>query len=74
MTGFIGALTGISSAQLGISEIGVSYPDASWGPPEGKIPIPGTPFIVVLRDILKYDYTIDDAITRFANTKRDCSM
>ena len=37
-------------------QIGVSYPDSTFGPNNGSeslIPIPGVPFIVLLRDILK---------------------
>eukprot|EP00013_Stygamoeba_regulata_P030240 CAMPEP_0177645576 /NCGR_PEP_ID=MMETSP0447-20121125/9323_1 /TAXON_ID=0 /ORGANISM="Stygamoeba regulata, Strain BSH-02190019" /LENGTH=472 /DNA_ID=CAMNT_0019148069 /DNA_START=67 /DNA_END=1485 /DNA_ORIENTATION=- len=78
-TGFLGALTGVSSKQLAISEIGVSYPDASFGNtgPDGKegpIPIAGYPFIFLLRDILKFDETIDDAANRMINTKRTCDL
>lgn len=72
--GFIGALTGLSQARLGISEIGVSFPDSSWGPAQGILPIPAIPFVVMLRDILKYDITVDDSITRMANAKRDCNL
>lgn len=68
--GFIGGLTGVSQAQLGISEIGVSYPDASFGN-ESRI---GVPFIFILRDILQFDYTIDDAINRMANSRRTCDL
>jgi len=70
MIGFIGGLTGISSTQLGISEIGVSYPDASFGS-ESRI---GVPFIFLLRDILRYDQTIDDSISRMAEAKRTCDL
>jgi isopenicillin-N N-acyltransferase-like protein len=49
--GWIGALTGQSSAQMAISEIGVAFPDASFGK-ESRI---GTPFTFLLRDILQYD-------------------
>jgi hypothetical protein len=74
-TGFLGSLTGISSQQLAISEIGVSYPDSSFGNTrpdgsQGPIPIAGYPFIWLLRDILKFDVTIDDAANRMINTKR----
>lgn len=40
----------MSDQQLGISEIGVSYPDASFGS-QSRI---GVPFIFVLRDILQF--------------------
>lgn len=42
MVGFIGGLSGVSEAQLGISEIGVSFPDSTFGS-ESRI---GVPFIV----------------------------
>jgi len=65
--GWIGGLTGMSDQQMGISEIGVTYPgNVTTGgyPPEGPIPIPGVPFIVLLRDILRKDKTITDAFDR----------
>lgn len=70
MVGFIGGLTGMSATQLGISEIGVAYPDATFGT-ESRV---GYPFIFLLRDILQYDITIDDAINRMANAKRTCDL
>jgi len=73
-TGFIGGLTGVSETQLGISEIGVSFQDDTWGPEQDLVPIPGIPFIVLLRDILKYDNTIDDAISRMATATRTCNL
>jgi isopenicillin-N N-acyltransferase-like protein len=69
-TGFIGGLTGVSQAQLGISEIGVAYPDSSFGE-ESRI---GVPFIFLLRDILQFDYTLDDALNRMINTRRTCDL
>lgn len=68
--GFLGGLTGMSQAQLGISEIGVSYPDATFGNESRE----GVPFIFLLRDILQFDYTIDDAINRMANSRRTCDL
>lgn len=47
--GWIGSITGMSSAKLGISEIGVSYPDPSFGK-ESRF---GIPFTFILRDILQ---------------------
>lgn len=70
MAGFIGGLTGVSDKQLGISEIGVSYPDASFGA-ESRF---GIPFIFLLRDILRFDVTVDDSISRMANAKRTCDL
>jgi len=70
MSGFIGSLTGLSQNQLGISEIGVSYPDDSFGA-ESRI---GKPFIFILREILQYDLTVDDATSRMANSRRTCDL
>ena len=39
-TGWIGSITGMSAAALGISEIGVTFPDATFG----KESRAGTPF------------------------------
>lgn len=95
MVGFIGGLTGMSDKQLGISEIGVSYPDATFGS-QSRF---GLPFIFLLRDILqlrlsavcfrsrltggrgsvvlltrRFDQTVDDAISRMADTQRTCDL
>jgi isopenicillin-N N-acyltransferase-like protein len=70
MVAFIGALTGVSSAQVGISEIGVDFPDSTFGT-ESRM---GNPFIFVLREILQYDQTLDDALTRIADTTRTCDL
>jgi len=55
---------------LGISEIGVGYPDSTFGD-MSRI---GLPFIFLLRDILQYDTTLDDAINRMANARRTCDL
>jgi len=70
IAGFVGGLTGISETQLGISEIGASYPDASFGA-ESRI---GVPFIFLLRNVLMYDVTVDDAINRMINARRTCDL
>eukprot|EP01130_Rhizamoeba_saxonica_P006964 TRINITY_DN2789_c0_g1_i1.p1 TRINITY_DN2789_c0_g1~~TRINITY_DN2789_c0_g1_i1.p1 ORF type:complete len:362 (-),score=95.95 TRINITY_DN2789_c0_g1_i1:42-1127(-) len=70
MTGFVGSLTGVSENKLGISEIGVTYPDDSFGS-ESRI---GTPFIFILKDILHKDYTLDDATSRLASARRTCDL
>lgn len=49
--GWIGALTGQSSAHMAISEIGVTFPDATFGK-ESRV---GIPFVFLLRDILQFD-------------------
>ena len=49
--GWLGVLSGVNEYQMAISEIGVSYPDATFGK-ESRI---GNPFTFVLRDILQFD-------------------
>jgi len=68
--GFVGTLTGLNEVQLGVSEIGASYPDASFG----SMSRIGIPFIFVLRDALQYSYTVDDATNWFVNTRRTCDL
>ena len=47
-TGWIGSITGMSEKQLAISEIGVSFPDETFGR-ESRF---GVPFTFLLRDVL----------------------
>lgn len=68
--GWIGALTGMSEKQMGISEIGVSYPDASFG----KMSREGVPFTYLLRDILQFDNSYEDSIHRMETAKRTCDL
>lgn len=68
--GFVGALSGMSERKVAISEIGVSYPDPSFGK-ESRL---GMPFIFVLREILQYAQTIDDAISIMATVHRTCDL
>eukprot|EP01013_Petalomonas_cantuscygni_P013350 TRINITY_DN2763_c0_g1_i1.p1 TRINITY_DN2763_c0_g1~~TRINITY_DN2763_c0_g1_i1.p1 ORF type:complete len:455 (-),score=94.49 TRINITY_DN2763_c0_g1_i1:206-1570(-) len=70
VVGFAGALSGVSAAALAISEIGVSYPDASFGT-ESRI---GVPFIFVLRSILAYDTSKEAAVARLRGTRRTCDL
>ncbi|KAL5014130.1 hypothetical protein ScPMuIL_008400 [Solemya velum] len=68
-TGWIASITGIST-QMAISEIGVSYPDESFGK-ESRF---GVPFTYLLRDILQFDETLDDAVNRISNSARTCDL
>jgi len=68
--GWIGALTGQSEAQMAISEIGVSFPDLTFGN-ESRI---GVPFHFLLRDILQFDQTLNDSISRIENAHRTCDL
>jgi len=66
-TGFIGALTGYSSASVGICEkVWLSY--------NGTYSRAGIPWMFVLRDILQYDTDIDSAINRLNKAERTCSI
>jgi hypothetical protein len=68
--GWIGCLSGMSSTQLAISEIGVSFPDDTFGS-ESRF---GVPFIFLMRDIIQYDKTVDDSITRITSAHRTCNL
>lgn len=69
-TGWIGALTGMSDQKMGISEIGVSYPDASFGK-ESRV---GVPFTFLLRDILQWDNSLTEAKSHMTNAHRTCDL
>jgi len=64
--GWIASITGMSSAPLAISEkVGDNF---------GKSSRIGIPFHYLLRDILQFDNTIDDAINRMINAERTCAV
>ena len=69
-TGWIGSISGISSKQMAISEIGVSFPDKSFGKESRE----GVPFTFLLRDILQFDNTLDDSINHIKNAHRTCDL
>eukprot|EP01121_Diplochlamys_sp_Union-15-3_P022779 TRINITY_DN979_c0_g1_i2.p1 TRINITY_DN979_c0_g1~~TRINITY_DN979_c0_g1_i2.p1 ORF type:complete len:363 (+),score=59.70 TRINITY_DN979_c0_g1_i2:98-1186(+) len=65
--GFIGALSGYSSAPIAISQkVWISY--------NGSDSRFGIPFHFLLRDILQFDKTIDDSLSRIINADRTCSI
>jgi len=65
--GFVGALTGFSSASVGICEkVWLSY--------NGSDSREGIPFHFLLRDILQFDMDTTSAISRIANAERTCSI
>jgi len=68
--GWIGILSGVSEQQMAISEIGVSYPDSTFGK-ESRI---GNPFTFLLRDILQFDHSLNDTIARMKKTRRTCNL
>ena len=69
-TGWLGSITGMSASALGISEIGVSFPDDSFGK-ESRL---GVPFTFLLRDLLQWETTLDGARHRIASSKRTCDL
>jgi len=71
-SGWTASITGMSSSSLAMSEIGVSYPDKSFG--NETYLARGYPFGYIIRDILQFDNTVDDATNRITNTKRTCDL
>lgn len=75
--GSIGVLSGFSEHKLGISEIGASFADDSFGqgtddtPPEK---VRGEPWMFVLRDVLKYEDSLESAVDRIENSDRTCNL
>lgn len=53
-----------------MSEIGVSFPDTTFGK-ESRF---GNPFTFVLRDVLQWDSTLEESIKRMKTTKRTCNL
>jgi len=68
--GWIGSITGMSSVPMAINEIGVSFPDDTFGA-ESRF---GIPFTFILRDILQFDEELDDTINRLMNAHRTCDL
>ena len=60
----------MSSERLGISEIGVSYPDDTFGDES----MSGLTFIFVERYILQFSETLDDALSFISNVRRTCHL
>ena len=75
--GSIGVLTGISSAQMAISEIGVSFADDSFGQGTDNTPpekVHGQPWMFILRDVMQYDNSIEEGIARIQADNRTCNL
>jgi hypothetical protein len=68
--GFIGSFSGMSSVCTGTSQIGVSYPDDTFG----KESRHGIPFTYLLRDLLQFDKSLNDSIDRITNANRTCDL
>ena len=65
--GFLGSLTGYSSAKIGVSE-------RLRGGPSSTMTRYGKPWTYALRDVLQFSKTIDDALNNLNETKRTCSV
>jgi len=65
--GIVGSVTGISSAQMAISEIGDDYDKENDS-------FAGVPFMFTLRDILQFDTTLEEGIARMEKGPRTTSL
>lgn len=65
--GVVGSISGISSARLAISEIGDDYN-------KENDTFQGIPFMFLLRDILQFDNSLDEAIRRVKTAHRTTSL
>lgn len=70
--GWLGVLTAASEKQIGIGEIGVSYPD--YPPAFGDESMVGIPFVFLLRDIAQYTNSFEEAETLITNANRTCHL
>lgn len=65
--GFLGSLTGYSSAKIGVSE-------RLRGGPSDTMTRFGKPWTYALRDVLQFSRTLDDALNNLNQTNRTCSV
>lgn len=63
-------MSGLSSTLLGMTSIGVEFPDDTFGDES----MTGQPFIFVSRYILQYSDTLDDALSYIADVRRMCHL
>jgi len=69
-SGWIGSITGVNDKKLSIHEIGVSYPDSTYGSES----LTGIPFVYILRDILQFDSSRLAAVKRMQQANRTCHL
>jgi len=60
----------MSAVPMATSEIGVSYPDDTFGRESRH----GNPFTYLLRDILQFDDSLQDSIDHITNANRTCDL
>lgn len=73
----MGTLSGFSDQQLAISEIGVTYPDDSFGQGTDNTPpekVHGEPWMFVLRDVLQFSDSLESGIQRITDANRTCNL
>ena len=73
----IGVLTGFSEKQIGISEIGVSFPDDSFGQGTDNTPpekVHGIPWMFLLRDVLQQATSGSEGIKMIQDASRTCNL
>lgn len=73
----IGAITGYSSKKIALSEIGVSFPDDSFGQGTDNTPpekVRGKPWSFVTRDMLQFSNSLDEAIESIESSDRTCNL
>jgi len=75
-TGFIGVFTGINDEKISISANTVQLPDSSFHPSgdttQGSRK--GTPYVYLLRDIMQYNTTFDDAANTIKTAHRTVNL
>ena len=71
-TGWMAAITGFSEQQIGMSEIGVSFPDESFG--AETYLAKGYPFAFLIRDVIQFDSTLSAATKRITEATRTCDL
>jgi len=68
--GWIGVLSGMSSNRIGISEIGIAYPDSTFGE-ESYV---GIPFVFLERQIVQHATDVFDAMKMITTANRTCDL
>lgn len=69
--GWVGTVTGMSSSQIGISEISISFPDKEWFGTESYV---GIPFVFLERQIVQYGTSVFDAMRMIKEANRTCDL
>ncbi|KAJ1434044.1 hypothetical protein B484DRAFT_2870 [Ochromonadaceae sp. CCMP2298] len=73
----VGLLSGFSDQQLAVSEIGVSFPDDSFGQGTDNTPpekVAGEPWMFILRDVVQYTDSLETALAHVESANRTCNL